>query len=100
MKRLSPIKEIREKMIFSDDEQTQKLCEFAGDMEDILEIIDNMYKYPTYYKTSNGSTYCDDYSDSTILYSPKDNSIYIYEYSFVMSYNIEEYGKEWWVEKL
>lgn len=37
MRRLTPKKEIRENIIFSHDEQTQKICMFAGEVEDLME---------------------------------------------------------------
>lgn len=70
-----------------------------GELEDVFEIIEKMYNQLVYYKTSNGDVYCDDYSDSTILYNPKDNKIYIYEYSYIIDYDVREYGKEWWVSQ-
>lgn len=70
-----------------------------GQLEDVFEIIEKMYKYPVCFKLDSGEVVKFYYNDSTILYNPKDNSIYIYEYSFIDSYNIDDYGKEWWIEE-
>jgi len=70
-----------------------------GKLEDIFELIEEMYKKPVCYKLDNGEYCSDDYTDSTILYNPKTNEIEIYEYDFIARYNVEEYGITWWLRK-
>lgn len=57
-----------------------------------------MYKKPVYWKSDDGEVYCD-YTHSTILYNPKTNEIEIYEYEFIASYKVEEYGLTWWFKE-
>lgn len=100
MKRLTPKKEIREKIIFSNDEQTQKVCQFAGDIEDIFEIMEKMHTSRFFWKDDDGSIYEEDYTfdDYYILYNPKENSIEIYRYTFIDGWKMSEYGTVWWLE--
>ena len=67
-----------------------------GKLEDVLELIEEMYKKPVCWKSDDGEEYCDYYTYSTILYNPKTNEIEIYEYEFIASYKVEEYGLTWW----
>jgi len=69
-----------------------------GKIEDIFELIEEMYKKPVCWKADNGEEYYDYYTHSTILYNPKTNEIEIYEYEFIASYKIEEYGSTWWLK--
>lgn len=66
-----------------------------GKLEDIFELIEEMYKKPVCWKADDGEEYYDYYTHSTILYNPKTNEIEIYEYEFIASYKIEEYGTTW-----
>lgn len=70
-----------------------------GKIEDIFELIEKMYKKPVYWKSDDGEEYCDYYTHSTILYNPKTNEIEIYEYEFIASYKVEEYGLTWWLKE-
>ena len=70
-----------------------------GQLEDIFELIEEMYKKPVYWKRDDGEVFCEDYTDSTILYNPKTNEIEIYKYGFIASYKVEEYGITWWLKK-
>ena len=83
----------------------EMLCTFdyhlinkLGKLEDIFELIEEMYKKPVCWKGYDGEVYCD-YTHSTILYNPKTNEIEIYEYEFIASYKVEEYGLTWWLKK-
>ena len=69
-----------------------------GKIEDVFELIEKMYKKPVCWKSDDGEVYCD-YTDSTILYNPKTNEIEIYEYEFIASYKVEEYGLTWWFKR-
>ena len=69
-----------------------------GKIEDVFELIEKMYKKPVYWKSDDGKVYCD-YTHSTILYNPKTNEIEIYEYEFIASYKVEEYGLTWWFKE-
>ena len=69
------------------------------ELEDIFELIEKMYKKPVCWKSNGGEKYCDYYTDCTILYNPKTNEIEIYEYEFLASYKVEEYGLTWWISK-
>ena len=68
------------------------------ELEDIFELIEEMYKKSVYWKSNDGEVYSD-YTHSTILYNPKTNEIEIYEYEFIASYKVEEYGLTWWLSK-
>ena len=70
-----------------------------GELEDVFELIEEMYKKPVHWKCVDGEIYCDYYTDSTILYNPKTNEIEIYEYEFITSYKVEEYGLTWWFKE-
>lgn len=70
-----------------------------GKLEDIFELIEEMYKKPVYWKSDDGEEYYDYYTHSTILYNPKTNEIEIYEYDFIASYKVEEYGLTWWLSE-
>ena len=70
-----------------------------GELEDAFELIEEMYKKPVCWKSDDGEEYCDYYTHSTILYNPKTNEIQIYEYEFIASYKVEEYGITWWLKK-
>ncbi len=70
-----------------------------GKLEDIFELIEEMYKKPVYWKNEYGDVFCEDYTDSTILYNPKTNEIEIYKYEFIARYKIEEYGITWWLKE-
>ena len=84
----------------------EMLCTFdyhlinkLGKIEDVFELIEEMYKKPVYWKCYDGEkVYCD-YTHSTILYNPKTNEIEIYEYEFIASYKVEEYGITWWMKE-
>ena len=78
---------------------TDQLRDKVGKLEDTFDLIEDMYRYPVCFKINFGEVVKFYYNDSTILYNPKDNSIYIYEYSFIDSYKIEEYGQTWWLDK-
>ena len=69
-----------------------------GRLEDIFDLIEEMYKKPVYWKCDNGEEECDYYTHSTILYNPKTNEIEIYEYEFIASYKVEDYGLTWWMK--
>lgn len=69
-----------------------------GKIEDVFELIEEMYKKPVCWKGYDGEVYCDD-THSTILYNPKTNEIEIYEYEFIASYKVEEYGLTWWLSE-
>ena len=98
MKRLTPRKEMREKIIFSNDEQTQKVCQFAGDIEDIFEIMEKIEDFGVCWTDDEENIYKENYRDCSILYNPKENSIEIYdEYSFRDGYKMSEYGTFWWI---
>ena len=68
------------------------------ELEDIFELIEEMYKKPVYWKSNDGEVYCD-YTQSTILYNLRTNEIEIYEYEFIASYKVEEYGLTWWFKR-
>lgn len=70
-----------------------------GQLEDTFELIEEMYKKPVGWKNDIGEEYYDYYTHSTILYNPKTNEIEIYEYEFIASYKIEEYGITWWLKE-
>ena len=74
-----------------------------GKLEDIFELIEEMYKKPVCWKVNNKEIATENYKDSTILYNPKTNEIEIYEYDygykFMASYKVEEYGITWWLTK-
>ena len=70
-----------------------------GKLEDTFELIEEMYKKPVCWKSDDGEEYCDYYTHSTILYNPKTNEIEIYEYEFIASYKVEEYGLTWWLSE-
>ena len=69
-----------------------------GKLEDIFELMEEMHNKPVYWKGYDGEVYCD-YTHSTILYNPKTNEIEIYDYEFLASYKVEEYGITWWLSK-
>lgn len=70
-----------------------------GKLEDIFELIDEMYKKPVCWKANDGEEYLDYYDIyNTILYNPKTNEIEIYRYEFIASYKVEEYGSTWWLK--
>ncbi|MBR3208810.1 MAG: hypothetical protein IKF82_00935 [Bacilli bacterium] len=75
------------------------LLQIVGKFEDIFELIEEMYKKPVCWKADNGEEYSDYYTHSTILYNPKTNEIEIYEYEFIASYKVEEYGITWWFKE-
>ena len=84
----------------------EMLCTFdyhlinkLGKIEDVFELIEEMYKKPVYWKSDDGEEYCDYYTDCTILYNPKTNEIEIYEYEFIASYKVEEYGLTWFLKE-
>ena len=70
-----------------------------GKLEDIFELIEEMYNKPVCWKIDDGEENYDDYTYSTILYNPKTNEIEIYEYEFIASYKVEEYGLTWWFKR-
>lgn len=86
--------------IFVSDGTTPKSVAInkLGKLEDIFELIERMYKEPVYFKLDNGDVEYEYYTHSTILYNPKTNEIEIYEYEFIASYKIEEYGITWWLK--
>ena len=84
----------------------EMLCTFdyhlinkLGKLEDIFELIEEMYKKPVCWKGYDGEEEYEYYTYSTILYNPKTNEIEIYEYEFITSYKVEEYGLTWWLKK-
>ena len=70
-----------------------------GKLEDIFELIEEMYKKPVCWKGYDGEEEYEYYTHSTILYNPKTNEIEIYEYEFIASYKVEEYGITWWFKR-
>lgn len=70
-----------------------------GKLEDVFELIEEMYKKPVCWKSDDGEEEYEYYTHSTILYNPKTNEIEIYEYEFVASYKVEEYGLTWWLSE-
>ena len=70
-----------------------------GKLEDTFELIEEMYKKPVYWKSDDGKEKYEYYTHSTILYNPKINEIEIYEYEFIASYKVEEYGLTWWLKE-
>ena len=70
-----------------------------GKLEDIFELIEEMYNKPVCWKSDDGKEHYDYYTHSTILYNPKTNEIEIYAYEFIASYKVEEYGLTWWLSK-
>ena len=70
-----------------------------GKLEDTFELIEEMYNKPVYWKSDDGEENYDYYTHSTILYNPKTNEIEIYEYEFIASYKVEEYGLTWWLKE-
>ena len=70
-----------------------------GKLEDTFELIEEMYKKPVCWKGYDGEEEYEYYTHSTILYNPKTNEIEIYEYEFIASYKVEEYGLTWWLSK-
>ena len=68
-------------------------------LEDIFELIEEMYKKPVCWKSNDGEENYEYYTHSTILYNPKTNEIEIYEYEFIASYKVEEYGLTWWLKE-
>lgn len=70
-----------------------------GKLEDIFELIEEMYKKPVCWKGYDGEEEYEYYTHSTILYNPKTNEIEIYEYEFITSYKVEEYGITWWMKE-
>ena len=84
----------------------EMLCTFdyhlintLGKLEDIFELIEEMYNKPVCWKIDDGEENYDYYTYSTILYNPKTNEIEIYEYEFIASYKVEEYGITWWFKR-
>lgn len=70
-----------------------------GKLEDAFELIEEMYKKPVCWKGYDGEEEYEYYTHSTILYNPKTNEIEIYEYEFIASYKVEEYGITWWLKE-
>ncbi len=70
-----------------------------GKLEDTFELIEEMYKKPVCWKSDDGEENYDYYTHSTILYNPQTNEIEIYEYEFITSYKVEEYGLTWWMKE-
>ena len=70
-----------------------------GKLEDIFELIEEMYNKPVCWKGYDGEEEYEYYTHSTILYNPKTNEIEIYEYEFITSYKVEEYGITWWMKE-
>lgn len=70
-----------------------------GKLEDTFELIEEMYNKPVCWKGYDGEEEYEYYTHSTILYNPKTNEIEIYEYEFVTSYKVEEYGITWWLKE-
>ena len=70
-----------------------------GKLEDTFELIEEMYKKPVCWKGYDGEEEYEYYTHSTILYNPKTNEIEIYEYEFIASYKVEEYGLTWWFKR-
>lgn len=70
-----------------------------GKLEDTFELIEEMYNKPVCWKGYDGEEEYEYYTHSTILYNPKTNEIEIYEYEFVTSYKVEEYGITWWLSE-
>ena len=70
-----------------------------GKLEDTFELIEEMYKKPVCWKSDDGEEEYEYYTHSTILYNPKTNEIEIYEYEFITSYKVEEYGLTWWLSE-
>ena len=84
----------------------EMLCTFdyhlinkLGKLEDAFELIEEMYKKPVCWKGYDGEEEYEYYTHSTILYNPKTNEIEIYEYEFITSYKVEEYGLTWWLSE-
>ena len=84
----------------------EMLCTFdyhlinkLGRLEDTFELIEEMYKKPVCWKGYDGEEEYEYYTHSTILYNPKTNEIEIYEYEFITSYKVEEYGITWWFKR-
>ena len=106
--RLTPNKEIREKIIFSKDWQTNEICKKCCQLEDIEEELGMSLK--TYVRLHQDGFYgiCeDDDHDKPYIYQfdnrcfdifPDDKTIIVYwegsneEYT---TYRIEDYGKTW-----
>ena len=70
-----------------------------GKLEDTFELIEEMYNKPVCWKGYDGEEEYEYYTHSTILYNPKTNEIEIYEYEFITSYKVEEYGITWWFKR-
>ena len=71
-----------------------------GHLEDIEEIIENMYDRKTYIcsKIKDGQIVKDNYCNDFIGYSFKDDAIEVYGYGFLAEYKMTECGDTWWLE--
>ena len=91
--------------IFISDGTTPKSVAInkLGKLEDIFELIEEMYKKLVCLKRDDGKIVTENYKDCTILYNPKTNEIEIYKYDygyeFVASYKVEDYKKTWWLKE-
>ena len=61
------------------------------------KIINKIKKSIESYLTENIEN--EDKAIDFILYNPKTNEIEIYEYEFIASYKVEEYGLTWWFKE-
>lgn len=68
------------------------------ELEDTFEIMEKMETIPVVWKLSDGGVVVEDYTGYTMLYNPKNNSIEIYAYEFINSFDMKEYKKTWWLK--
>lgn len=81
------------KEIYSEDDGI-RLVQIVGQYEDIEELCEKIVSQPIYKKYINTGTISKkDYIGYYALYNFKDRSIDIYEYEFVNSFDLEDYGK-------
>lgn len=83
------------------DEDMEDACMYKlGQLEDIEEMIEKIYKQPIYVNCGL-DIFKFDYTDANILYNFKNNTIEIYEIivpyvrNFLGEYKVEDYCKIW-----
>ena len=70
------------------------------DLENIFELIDNLYKYPVCIKLDNDKIITETFNeDYDIFYNPRKDEIDVYFYGSVSTFNPDNYKKTWWLKK-
>ncbi len=70
-------------------------------LENIFEMIDNLYKYPVCIKSKDGKITTERFTEENydIFYNHRTNEIEVYFYGSVSTFNPDDYKKTWWLKE-